>query len=87
MSSAADGVYIESSALFADALDEGFSFTSGGDTSVYLDMGGVTFAPHIEIKGEADKRSVIDAIRDEYPEFLDMLEEWLAERGVTVYGY
>ena len=87
MNSAADGVYIESSALFADALDEGFSFTSGGDTSVYLDMGGVTFAPHIEIKGEADKRSVIDAIRDEYPEFLDMLEEWLAERGVTVYGY
>lgn len=87
MSSAADGVYIESSALFADALDEGFSFTGGGDTSVYLDMGGVTFAPHIEIKGEADKRSVIDAIRDEYPEFLDMLEEWLAERGVTVYGY
>ena len=87
MSSTADGVYIESSALFADALDEGFSFTSGGDTSVYLDMGGVTFAPHIEIKGEADKRSVIGAIRDEYPEFLDMLEEWLAERGVTVYGY
>lgn len=87
MSSAADGVYIESSALFADALDEGFTLSGGGDTAYYLDMGGVTFAPHIEIKGEADKRSVIDAIRDEYPEFLDMLEEWFAERGVTVYGY
>ena len=87
MSSAADGVYIESSALFADALDEGFTLSGGGDTAYYLDMGGVTFAPHIEIKGEADKRSVIDAIRDEYPEFLDMLEEWFSERGVTVYGY
>ena len=87
MFSAADGVYIESSALFADALDEGFTLSGGGDTAYYLDMGGVTFAPHIEIKGEADKRSVIDAIRDEYPEFLDMLEEWFSERGVTVYGY
>lgn len=87
MSSAADGVYIESSALFADAIDEGFTLSGGGDTAYYLDMGGVTFAPHIEIKGEADKRSVIDAIRDEYPEFLDMLEEWFSERGVTVYGY
>ena len=87
MSSAADGVYIESSALFADALDEGFTLSGGGDTAYYLDMGGVTFAPHIEIKGEADKQSVIDAIRDEYPEFLDMLEEWFSERGVTVYGY
>ena len=87
MSSAADGVYIESSALFADAIDEGFTLSGSGDTACYIDMGGVTFAPHIEIKGETDKRSVIDAIRDEYPEFLDMLEEWFAERGVTVYGY
>lgn len=86
MSSAADGIYIESSALLADAADEGFSLSGGAASSYNLDLGGVTFAPHIEIKGEADKRSVIDAIRDEYPEFLDMLEEWLAERGATVFA-
>ena len=86
MSSAADGIYIESSALLADAADEGFTLSGESSTAYNIDLGGVTFAPHIEIKGEADKRSVVDAIRDEYPEFLDMLEEWLAERGVTVYA-
>lgn len=72
--------------LGATADDAGFSLSgeSGGDT--VIDMGGVTFAPNINITGKADKESVIKAIEDEYPEFLDMLERWLIERGAHVYA-
>lgn len=72
--------------LNATPEDAGFTLSgdSGGDT--YIDMGGVTFAPNIEINGPADKQSVIDAIEEEYPEFLDLLEDWFSKRGVTVYG-
>lgn len=72
--------------LNATPEDAGFTLSgdSGGDT--YVDLGGVTFAPNIEINGPADKQSVIDAIEEEYPEFLDLLEDWFSKRGVTVYG-
>ncbi len=60
---------------------------SGDSTSeTYYDMGGITFAPNITIHGEADKRTVMEAIEAEYPEFIDMLEEWFAGRGKAVYG-
>ncbi len=57
---------------------------SGGGTSVNL--GGISFAPNITITGNADKDSIMEAIEEEYPEFIDMLEEWFSRRGVTVYG-
>ena len=65
--------------------DSGFGL--GGDGGgVYYDMGGVTFAPNIVIHGEADKRTIMEAIEDEYPEFIDMLEEYLAGRGKPEYA-
>lgn len=72
--------------LGATAEDAGFALSgnSGGDT--VIDMGGVTFAPNITFSGKADKESVVKAIEDEYPEFLDMLERWLIERGAVIYG-
>lgn len=72
--------------LGATADDAGFSLSgaSGGDT--VIDMGGVTFAPNISINGKGDKESVVKAIEDEYPEFLDMLERWLIERGAHIYA-
>ena len=69
--------------LGADAA--GFSLGSSGSGS-YIDFGGVTFAPNITITGNANKESVVEAIRDEYPEFLDMLEEYFMQRGVTAYA-
>lgn len=57
---------------------------SGGGT--VIDMGGVTFAPNITVTGHADKETIMQAIEDEYPEFIDMLEQWLFERGRLVYG-
>ena len=57
---------------------------SGGGSSISL--GGVTFSPQITVTGNADKRDIIEAIEDAYPEFLDMLEEFLMDRRATVYG-
>lgn len=65
------------------ASDISLSEGSGGDS---YNLGGVTFAPQITVTGMADKQSIMEAIRDEYPEFLDMLEEWWNGRGKPVYG-
>lgn len=68
--------------LGASASDFSLGGTGGGTT---IDFGGVTFAPQIEISGQADKQSIMEAIEEEYPEFIDLLEEWLAGRGKPVY--
>lgn len=49
-------------------------------TSTSIDFGGITFAPNIVIRGNADKQSIVDAIEEEYPEFIDMLEEYFLQR-------
>lgn len=69
--------------LGADVSDYSLGGSSGSTT---IDFGGVTFAPQIEINGQADKQSVMEAIEAEYPEFVDFLEAWLAGRGTAVYG-
>ena len=69
--------------LGADPADYALGGSGGGS---YIDFGGVSFAPNINISGNANKDSVIEAIRDEYPEFLDMLEEYFMQRSVTVYA-
>ncbi len=66
-------------------VDPAFTLTGEGGDS-YYEMGGVTFAPNINIHGEADKQTIMEAIEAEYPEFLDMLEEWFRERGKPVYA-
>lgn len=58
----------------------------GGSGSVTIDMGGITFAPNITVTGHADKGTIMEAIEEEYPEFLDMIEEFLVERGALVYA-
>ena len=67
--------------LGADASD--YNLGGGGSQ---IDIGGVTFAPNISISGNADKESIMAAIEAEYPEFLDMLEEYFMQRKVTVYA-
>lgn len=63
-----------------------FSLSGESSGSGDINLGGITFAPQITVTGMADKRSIMEAIRDEYPEFLDMLEEWFVERGRTTYA-
>lgn len=67
----------------ADDMDFSLSGGSGGTT---IDFGGVTFAPNIQVKGNADKQTIMEAIEAEYPEFVDLIERCLEERGRTVYA-
>lgn len=61
-------------------------FTLGGVSSgVNINFGGISFAPNITVAGQTDKNSIMEAIEEEYPEFLDMIEEYLIERGALVY--
>lgn len=69
--------------LGADAADYSLGGTGGAS---HIDFGGVTFAPNITISGNADKESIMEAIEAEYPEFLDMLEEYFMQRSVTAYA-
>ena len=69
--------------LGADYSD--FSLGESGSTTSY-NMGGVTFAPNITVTGNADKQSIMEAIEEEYPEFIDMLEEWFVRRREPAYG-
>ena len=67
--------------LGADSSD--YPLGGGGSN---VDLGGVTFAPNITVTGKADKESIMEAIEAEYPEFLDMLEEYFMQRSVTTYA-
>lgn len=69
--------------LGADTSDYSLGNNGGGST---IDFGGVTFAPNITVNGKADKESIMQAIEAEYPEFLDMLEEFMIQRSVTTYA-
>lgn len=68
----------------ADDMDFSLSGESSGGTTI--DFGGVTFAPNIQVKGNADKQTIMEAIEAEYPEFVDLIERCLEERGRTVYA-
>ena len=70
--------------LGADSSDYSLGGSSSGGTTI--DMGGVTFAPNITVTGRADKETIMAAIEAEYPEFIDMLEQWFFERGRVAYG-
>lgn len=60
-------------------------FIGEGNRSTSIDFGGITFAPNIVIRGNADKQSICEAIEEEYPEFIDMLEEYFLQRGAMAY--
>lgn len=66
-------------------VDPSYSL-SGAAGGTYIDLGGVNFSPKIEVKGDAKKSDIMEAIRAVYPEFLDMLDELIAEREEAVYA-
>lgn len=65
---------------------EGFTLSESGSETNVTDVGGITFAPNITVEGNADKNDIIQAIRESYPEFLDLLKEVLNGEGDFVYG-
>lgn len=68
--------------LGADASD----YNLGSYTAQTVDIGGIQFAPEININGNASKQDIIDAIEESYPEFIDLLERVLIDKGVGVYA-
>mgnify|MGYP002795668527 CR=1 FL=1 len=67
------------------ALPDGVSMLESGGDSNTVSIGQIVFSPKIEVTGNADKESIIAAIREEYPEFIDLLERWFMERGYFAY--
>jgi TP901 family phage tail tape measure protein len=61
------------------------NLSGGGATTVVYELGEVSFAPHIEVKGSADADKIIDKIKEMEPEFFDMLEDWLQRREAGRY--
>lgn len=64
---------------------DSLSLGIGGYSST-TDVGGITFAPNITVTGNAQKQDIIDAIRETYPEFMDLIDEVLADREVGAYA-
>lgn len=64
-------------------LDNAGSHSSG---IIEYNVGGIEFKPQIIIQGNASKQDVVDAIREEESEFMDMLEEFFERRDDPVYG-
>lgn len=64
---------------------DSLSLGTGGYSST-TDVGGITFAPNITVTGNAQKQDIIDAIRETYPEFMDLIDEVLADREVGAYA-
>lgn len=60
--------------------------TSGGNSTA-ISLGGVSFNPSVTINGNASKEDVIAAIREEEPEFFDLLDRYLEMKGREAYGY
>lgn len=67
----------------ADDMDFSLSGSSSGGTTI--DFGGVTFAPNIQVSGNSDKQTIMEAIEAEYPEFVDLLDRLIEERRRTVW--
>ena len=59
-----------------DALVNGGSRSTGNN---------ITFAPNITVQGNASKSDILEALRENEAEFMDMLEEFFEGRG-PVYG-
>lgn len=68
--------------------DESDYILSGGDTTTtsVTSIENVHFSPNITITGDAKKQDIIDAIRETYPEFMDLIDEVLADREATAYA-
>ena len=58
--------------------------SSGGGT--VIDMSGMTFAPNVEVRGNASKDDIVAAIRQCEAEFLDFVEGALARRAEAAYA-
>ena len=62
------------------------SITPSTSSSSSTVIESVNFSPNITITGNADKQDIIASIRETYPEFMDLIDEVLADREVGAYA-
>lgn len=60
---------------------------ASGSSTTSINLGGVTFSPNVSINGNATKEDVIAAIKEEEPEFFDLLDRYIAMKEREAYGY
>lgn len=59
---------------------------SSGGGSTTIDMSGMTFAPNVEVRGNASKDDIVAAIRQCEAEFVDFVGDALARRAEAAYA-
>ncbi len=70
------------------ASGEGSGYLAANiQTSTTIDVGGITFAPTINIQGNADKDDIIAALREVEPEFRDLIADVMASNEVGNYAF
>ena len=62
------------------------SAPASGGGGVSIDMSGMTFAPSVEVRGNASKDDIVAAIRQCEAEFVDFVSDALARRGESAYA-
>ena len=78
------GYWAKAGKMLGVAVDSGETL-SNSTISNSVNVDGITFAPQITVTGNADKQDIMAAIEAEFPEFVDLLERWLSERGAFAY--
>ncbi|MCI7302301.1 MAG: phage tail tape measure protein [Clostridia bacterium] len=76
--------YWTKAGMMLGAMPENEYIISGSGSST-INLEGLEFSPVINIQGDAKKQDIIEALRDVFPEFFDLLEEWFVGRDDFAY--
>lgn len=63
------------------------TLTTVTTTNNTIDVGGIEFSPVININGDASKDDIVGALRQVYPEVVDLIRDALADMEVGSYAY
>lgn len=73
--------------LGGELANSGAPITSNLEMTTTVNVGGITFAPNIEIKGNASRDDIIAALRKVEPEFAELVRDVVAENEVGDYAF
>ncbi|MCU7378124.1 phage tail tape measure protein [Clostridiales Family XIII bacterium ASD5510] len=76
--------YWTKAGMMLGAMPENEYIISGSGSST-INLEGLEFSPVINIQGDAKKQDIIEALRDVFPEFFDLLDEWFVGRDDFAY--
>lgn len=64
---------------------ENENYSLNTPTAVNMQMGGITYSPTVKITGNASKSDILQALRQDREEFMDLIEEWWQEKMEFAY--